>query len=230
MWVYTYIIKQNTNRPQGKEERKMLLKEALYERKEWKAESVFVEDCPDNWEEILEALNKEVMNVISDYCEDRLAESETPDDEDNINELLIRLWDDYCAEILDTVPAPVYEEQERKERELRETLNARAEELRKHGCFTAKDDDGKAMVEYILLQDAYIEGTNEDPYFTALAICPEDDFDEYGWIPVYEITWYALDEWLEGDRSDEGLACDWEHPDDIQRLKVYYDPKDGTWI
>lgn len=80
--------------------------------------------------------------------------------------------------------------------------------------------------EYVLLQQAYIEGIAENPYFTALAIC-WNDVRECGMYPVYEVTWNPTEEWLAGDREDEEDACDWENPIKIEKQTSGWDPEDG---
>lgn len=82
----------------------------------------------------------------------------------------------------------------------------------------AFDYEGK---HYVLLQQAYITGTGnaDDNYafYTATAICTEDHPDENGWQPCYDVAWDMSKEYIEwceehNDWSDEGDACDWEHP------------------
>lgn len=95
-----------------------------------------------------------------------------------------------------------------------------AELKEKNGSF----EDG--IDEYVLLQQAYIEGPAEEPYFTALAI-NWGDVREGGLYPVYEVTWNPYFEWLAGDREDEGDACDWENPIKIEKQTSGWDPEDG---
>lgn len=72
--------------------------------------------------------------------------------------------------------------------------------------------------EYVFLQDAYATGPVDAPYYTAAAIAPANGPDEDGMYQVYELTWYPLQSWLDGDREDEGDACDWDSPDDVSPL------------
>lgn len=100
------------------------------------------------------------------------------------------------------------------------------DEMRKsNGSFVDDYND-----EYILLQQAYIDGTEDEPYFTALAINDNGGTNAYGLYPVYEVTWKPLQEWLDGDRDDEGDACDWDEPDDIKETGAGWDPEDGQIV
>ncbi len=84
--------------------------------------------------------------------------------------------------------------------------------------------DGK---KFVLLQQAYITGPVDGPYYEASAIAPEDGLDEYGLYPVYLTTWYPLQSWLDGDQEDEGDACDWDSPDDVNEIMSGYNPDKG---
>lgn len=74
--------------------------------------------------------------------------------------------------------------------------------------------DGK---EYILNQQPYITGDENFPYYTATATNGNQKF---------EITWFPSAEWLmykeecekEGTHCDEGWACDWKNPDEIEEI------------
>jgi hypothetical protein len=61
---------------------------------------------------------------------------------------------------------------------------------------------------YTLTQDAYICGTRDNEYYTALAT------DENG--KKYDIIWYPVEGWeyLE----DGGEHCDWENPDEVNEI------------
>lgn len=83
---------------------------------------------------------------------------------------------------------------------------------------------------YILVQQAYIDGPSDAPRYYAYAICPDDGVDEYGLYPVYCITWYPRQDWLDGDRDDEGSACDWDEPDDIELSGYGYNLDDGRIV
>lgn len=79
-----------------------------------------------------------------------------------------------------------------------------------NGCF---DYEGK---RYVLVRPAYIAGTTYSPYYTAPGICPTEGQKSDGLYDLYIVTWYPTEEWLNGDRKDEGDACDWDHPDVLE--------------
>ena len=59
------------------------------------------------------------------------------------------------------------------------------------------------------MQEAYIDGPADSRgYYVADAFCPDDEADEDGFIPVYEVFWDILDDY-DPECSDEGGACDW---------------------
>ncbi len=88
-------------------------------------------------------------------------------------------------------------------------------------------ENGKLEYEgktFVLLQQAYIEGSADYPndnYYTATAVCIGDEADEDGQYDVYDIRWDIRSEFLEamkkGDADDEGDACDWENPSNVER-------------
>lgn len=82
---------------------------------------------------------------------------------------------------------------------------------------------------YVLTQQAYIDGSVDDPYYTAIAICPDEGVDEDGLYNAYQVTWWPTQEWLDGDREDEGDACDWDAADDIRQV-CGYDLEDGSFV
>lgn len=81
---------------------------------------------------------------------------------------------------------------------------------------------------YALTQQAYIDGPVDNPYYTANAICPDEGTDQDGMYAAYQVTWWPTQEWLDGDREDEGDACDWDVADDIRRVGRY-DLEDGSF-
>lgn len=90
------------------------------------------------------------------------------------------------------------------------------EKLRKeHGGITVH---GK---NYVLVENAYIDGPVCAPIYKAMAICPEDKPDELGCMQIYDIEWEPKAEWLASDSEDEGWACDWDNPSDVSESKGY---------
>lgn len=83
---------------------------------------------------------------------------------------------------------------------------------------------------YVLIQQAYIDGSVDAPYYTASSICPEDGLDDDGLYTVYTITWQPTQDWLDSDRDDEGWACDWDIPDDVVKTGAGYDLDTGRII
>ena len=83
---------------------------------------------------------------------------------------------------------------------------------------------------YVLAQQAHIDGPVDAPYYCATAICPDDGVDEYGLYPVYLVTWYPRQDWLDSDRDDEGWACDWDDAADVELTGSGYNLTDGRFI
>ena len=72
-----------------------------------------------------------------------------------------------------------------------------------HDC---EHENGK---RFVLMQEAYIDGPADSRgYYVADAFCPDDEADEDGFIPVYEVFWDILDDY-DPECGDEGGACDW---------------------
>jgi len=64
--------------------------------------------------------------------------------------------------------------------------------------------------KYQLTQDAYIAGTNEQPYYTAAATLIGGDPND-----SYRVVWGII----EGaeDAEDESECCDWANPANVER-------------
>ncbi len=62
------------------------------------------------------------------------------------------------------------------------------------------------MLKITLQQEPYLDGTPDEPYFTALAI------DENG--NQYDIIWDIVNP----ESDDDGDRCDWDNPSDIWGL------------
>ena len=73
--------------------------------------------------------------------------------------------------------------------------------------------------EYVLIQDAYLDGT----VYVANAIKVGDEPNDGGFIPLYEVKW----EIIYPDTEDEGDRCDWEHPVDIRYNGLDTNVEDG---
>lgn len=78
---------------------------------------------------------------------------------------------------------------------------------------------------YILTQMPYIDGTNEDAYYTARAIKDSDQPDEDNFIPVYQLIWDIINT----ETEDESEACEWDSPSDIKDQGERYDLT-NRWI
>nr|DAO79739.1 MAG TPA: hypothetical protein [Caudoviricetes sp.] len=81
--------------------------------------------------------------------------------------------------------------------------------------------------EYILTQDAYLDGFLESPYYTALAlrvgeevITADDVFPPYndliGELAYYRVFWNIIPEYANWD--DASTHCDWAHPSHIEYI------------
>ena len=66
---------------------------------------------------------------------------------------------------------------------------------------------------YALIQDAYIDGSNEEPYYTASAICLTGKNIGKPCKIYWEIT---LDEEYWKNSTDESEMCDWNNPGRIR--------------
>ena len=72
-----------------------------------------------------------------------------------------------------------------------------------HDC---EHENGKL---FVLMQEAYLDGPADSRgYYVADAFCPDDEADEDGFIPVYEVFWDILDDY-DPECGDEDGACDW---------------------
>lgn len=83
---------------------------------------------------------------------------------------------------------------------------------------------------YVLTHQAYIDGTLDDPYYCAAAICPNDSVDDDGFYPIYRITWYPRQEWLDSDQDDEGCACNWDVADEVRQTYDWYKPQNNSIV
>lgn len=63
--------------------------------------------------------------------------------------------------------------------------------------------------EYALLQDAYLDGTHEDPHYSSTAT------DKKG--NTYEVRW-EIDPRYNPECGDESEACDWWNPSSIRLI------------
>lgn len=79
--------------------------------------------------------------------------------------------------------------------------------LKKHGSVVVDNE------KYLLTQDVYIDGTDEDPYYTALAV-KEWDYEEN----LYEIIWEIQYEDDGSMPENEDEMCDWDNPAKIISL------------
>lgn len=74
--------------------------------------------------------------------------------------------------------------------------------------------------EYILIQDAYLDGTE----YVADAIKVGDEPDEDGYVPIYKVEW----EIIYPDTEDEGDRCDWENPAEVRGAGAKFNLEDGS--
>lgn len=66
---------------------------------------------------------------------------------------------------------------------------------------------------YALLQDAYIDGPIDNPYYTASAICLSGD--KIG--ELCTIYWsIKLDEYNQSLASEDSEMCDWDNPSNVK--------------
>jgi len=66
---------------------------------------------------------------------------------------------------------------------------------------------------YALSQDAYIDGSNDEPYYTASAICLTGENIGQKCEIYWEIIW---DEETRKQITDESEMCDWSNPSDVK--------------
>lgn len=74
--------------------------------------------------------------------------------------------------------------------------------------------------EYVLIQDAYLDGTE----YVADAIKVGDEPDEDGYVPIYKVEW----EIIYPDTEDEGDRCDWENPAEVRGAGAKFNLEDGS--
>lgn len=63
--------------------------------------------------------------------------------------------------------------------------------------------------EYALLQGAYLDGTHEDPHYTATAT------DKKG--NTYQVRWEIAQDY-DPTCGDESGACDWDNPSSVKLI------------
>lgn len=86
-----------------------------------------------------------------------------------------------------------------------------------------KKDFGSVEIggeEYVLIQDAYLDGTE----YVADAIKADDKPDEDGYVPIYKVEWSIV----YPDAEDAGDACDWENPADVSAIGAKFNLEDGS--
>lgn len=82
---------------------------------------------------------------------------------------------------------------------------------------------GFNFTKYVLIQDAYLDGTGDDAAYFADAIKASDEPDEDGYIQIYEVEWKIINP----EAEDEGDRCDWEHPVDVDATGERFNLMDG---
>lgn len=93
--------------------------------------------------------------------------------------------------------------------------------MKNYGTLTHKEK------EYTLIQQPYIGGINEEPYYLANAIDSKGNEYEVEW----ELNEYTREKYVELERQiearevpnyslveDESNACDWDNPIDIREI------------
>ena len=74
--------------------------------------------------------------------------------------------------------------------------------------------------EYILIQDAYLNGTE----YVAGAIKADDGPDDDGDVQIYKVEWSIINP----ETEDTGDACDWENPADVDATGAKFNLNDGS--
>ena len=74
--------------------------------------------------------------------------------------------------------------------------------------------------EYVLIQDAYLDGTE----YVTDAIKVGDEPDEDGYVPIYKVEW----EIIYPDTEDGGDRCDWENPAEVRGAGAKFNLEDGS--
>ena len=96
------------------------------------------------------------------------------------------------------------------------------EKLKENGCCVI---DGRA---YILTEQAVfqsdpvnsLDGWVQDNYYSARAICPDDECDEDGDHKCYLIRWEILGNY-NPEYDGEDCACDWDNPTAVKECGEY---------
>lgn len=90
-----------------------------------------------------------------------------------------------------------------------------------------KKDFGSVEIEgkeYVLVQDAYLDGMDANAAYFAAAIKIDDEPDEDGYVPLYKVEWNIVNP----ETEDAGDACDWENPADVDVTGAKFNLKDGS--
>lgn len=77
--------------------------------------------------------------------------------------------------------------------------------------------------KYVLIQDAYLDGSVGSPAYFADAIKASDEPDEDGYVQIYEVEWEII-----YPEEDEGSRCDWEKPVDVDATGAKFNLRDGS--
>lgn len=89
--------------------------------------------------------------------------------------------------------------------------------------------------EYILTEQAAfqsdpIQAINDwafNNYYSARAICPDDEIDKGGYQKCYMVRWEILDSY-DPEWDGEDCACDWDSPAEI-RVQGEYNAETGRY-
>ncbi len=78
--------------------------------------------------------------------------------------------------------------------------------------------------EYILIQDAYLGGMDDEAAYYADAIKADDEPDDDGYVKIYKVEWDIIF----SDTEDAGDACDWDNPADVSAIGARFNLRDGS--
>lgn len=78
--------------------------------------------------------------------------------------------------------------------------------------------------EYVLVQDAYLDGTDAEAAYFAAAIKVDDEPDDDGYVSIYKVEWSIINP----ETEDAGDACDWDNPADVDVTGAKFNLEDGS--
>ena len=96
------------------------------------------------------------------------------------------------------------------------------EELKENGC-CAIDGRKYILTEQASFQCDSVDGLDDwefNNYYSARAICADDEVDEDGYQKCYKIRWEIIENY-DPEYMGEDCACDWDSPTSAEEVGAY---------